>query len=76
MSFVVPNYTEFMSIFRVFGDLAGIAKGMSVTLRTMSPTIVEDYPNKKLPNEGAVFQERFRGLHEFQRDGCACPELQ
>jgi len=33
-----------------------------------SPTIVEDYPNKKLPNEGAVFQERFRGLHELQRD--------
>ncbi|HLK08335.1 MAG TPA: NADH-quinone oxidoreductase subunit NuoI [Candidatus Angelobacter sp.] len=58
-----------MSIFRVFGDLAGIAKGMSVTLREMfAPTIVEDYPNKKLPNEGAVFQERFRGLHELQRD--------
>ena len=59
-------YTDFMSIFR---DLAGIAKGMSVTLREMfSPTVVEDYPNKKLPNEGAVFQERFRGLHELQRD--------
>src|SRR5947209_117885 len=58
-----------MSIFRVFGDLAGIAKGMSVTLREMfSKTVVEDYPNKKLPNEGAVFQERFRGLHELQRD--------
>src|SRR6478609_7206445 len=58
-----------MSIFRVFGDLAGIAKGMSVTLREMfSPTVVEDYPNKKLPNEGAVFQERFRGLPELQRD--------
>jgi NADH-quinone oxidoreductase subunit I len=58
-----------MSIFRIFGDLAGIAKGMSVTLREMfAPTVVEDYPNKKLPNEGAVFQERFRGLHELQRD--------
>ena len=69
VSFVVPNYTDCMSIFRVFGDLAGIAKGMSVTLREMfAPTIVEDYPNKKLPNEGAVFQERFRGLHELQRD--------
>ena len=53
----------------IFHDLAGIAKGMSVTLREMFvPTIVEDYPNKKLPNEGAVFQERFRGLHELQRD--------
>src|SRR6478752_5839845 len=64
--FAVSDYTGFMSIFR---DLAGIAKGMSVTLREMfSPTVVEDYPNKKLPNEGAVFQERFRGLHELQRD--------
>src|ERR1044071_8552790 len=55
-----------MSIFR---DFAGIAKGMSVTLKEMfSKTVVEDYPNKKLPNEGAVFQERFRGLHELQRD--------
>jgi formate hydrogenlyase subunit 6/NADH:ubiquinone oxidoreductase subunit I len=46
-----------MSIFRVFGDLAGIAKGMSVTLREMfSPTIVEVYPNKKLASE-----ERFSG---------------
>src|SRR5689334_13223618 len=55
-----------MSIFR---DFAGIAKGMSVTLWEMfSKTVVEDYPNKKLPNEGAVFQERFRGVHELQRD--------
>jgi NADH-quinone oxidoreductase subunit I len=55
-----------MSVFR---DIFGIAKGMSVTFREMfAPTVVEDYPNKKLPNEGAVFQERFRGLHELQRD--------
>jgi NADH-quinone oxidoreductase subunit I len=55
-----------MSVFR---DIFGIAKGMSVTFREMfAPTMVEDYPNKKLPNEGAVFQERFRGLHELQRD--------
>src|SRR5437763_15235959 len=53
----------------VFSDIFGIAKGMSVTLREMfAPIVVEDYPNKKLPNEGAVFQERFRGLHELQRD--------
>src|SRR6202521_597046 len=55
-----------MSIFR---DIFGIAKGMSVTFRErFSPTVVEDYPNKKLPNQGAVFQERFRGLHVLQRD--------
>jgi len=59
-------YTVLMSIIR---DIAGIAKGMSITFREMfAPTVVEDYPNKKLPNEGAVFQERFRGLHVLQRD--------
>ena len=53
----------------VFKDIFGIAKGMSVTFREMfSRTVVEDYPNKKLPNQGAVFQERFRGLHVLQRD--------
>src|SRR3954449_1630667 len=53
----------------VLSDIFGIAKGMSVTLREMfAPTVVEDYPNKKLPKDGAVFQERFRGLHELQRD--------
>ncbi len=62
----LSRYTEVMSIFR---DFAGIAKGMSVTLREMfAPTVVEDYPNKKLPNKGAMFQERFRGLHVLQRD--------
>src|SRR5258708_1279325 len=59
-------YTVLMSIIR---DIAGIAKGMSITFGEMfAPTVVEDYPNKKLPNEGAVFQERFRGLHVLQRD--------
>jgi len=62
----VTLYTVRMSIFR---DIYGIAKGMSVTFFEMfAPTIVEDYPNEKLPNEGAVFQERFRGLHVLQRD--------
>jgi len=49
--------------------LAGIAKGMSVTLREMfQPTIVENYPDGPGPYKGAVFQERFRGLHVLQRD--------
>jgi NADH-quinone oxidoreductase subunit I len=60
------RYTEFMSIFR---DIAGIAKGMSVTFREMfKPTIVENYPDGPGPMKGAMFQERFRGLHVLQRD--------
>src|SRR5215468_1377466 len=55
-----------MSIIR---DIAGIAKGMSVTFREMfAPTVVENYPDGKGPMKGAVFQERFRGLHVLQRD--------
>ncbi len=64
--FASSLYTVRMSI---LSDIAGIAKGMSVTFMEMfKPTVVEDYPNKKLPNQGAVFQERFRGLHVLQRD--------
>jgi NADH-quinone oxidoreductase subunit I len=49
--------------------LAGIAKGMSVTLREMfQPHVVENYPDGPGPYKGAVFQERFRGLHVLQRD--------
>jgi NADH-quinone oxidoreductase subunit I len=60
------HYTVRMSIIR---DFAGIAKGMSVTLREMfAPTVVENYPDGKGPMRGAVFQERFRGLHVLQRD--------
>ena len=59
-------YTEHMSIIR---DIAGIAKGMSVTFREMfAPTVVENYPDGEGPMKGAVFQERFRGLHVLQRD--------
>ena len=61
-----PIYTDPMSIIR---DIAGIAKGMSVTLREMfAPTVVENYPDGPGPMRGAVFQERFRGLHVLQRD--------
>ena len=53
----------------VIKDLAGIAKGMSVTLRELfSPTIVENYPDGKGPLRGAQFEERFRGVHVLQRD--------
>jgi NADH-quinone oxidoreductase subunit I len=53
----------------IIKDLAAIAKGMSVTLREMfSPTVVENYPDGPGPLRGAVFQERFRGVHVLQRD--------
>src|ERR671932_1610880 len=49
--------------------LAAIAKGMSVTLRELfSPTVVENYPDGPGPLKGAVFEERFRGVHVLQRD--------
>ena len=49
--------------------LTELVKGMTITGREMvAPNVVEDYPNPKLPNQGAVFQERFRGLHVLQRD--------
>src|ERR1700722_3187920 len=51
-------------ISEVFGGAAAIAKGMSITFKEMlNPTITEDYPMR-----GAKFQERFRGVHELQRD--------
>jgi NADH-quinone oxidoreductase subunit I len=49
--------------------IAAIAKGMSVTLRELfSPTVVENYPDGPGPLKGAVFQERYRGVHVLQRD--------
>ena len=55
-----------MSVVR---NIAAIAKGMSVTLRELfSPTVVENYPDGKGLFRGAVFQERFRGVHVLQRD--------
>jgi NADH-quinone oxidoreductase subunit I len=50
-------------------NIAAIAKGMSITFREMfKPTIVENYPDGPGPLRGAVFQERFRGMHVLQRD--------
>jgi NADH-quinone oxidoreductase subunit I len=48
----------------VFGGAAAIAKGMGITFKEMlQPTITEDYPEAP-----AKFQERYRGVHELQRD--------
>ena len=48
----------------VFSGAAAIAKGMSITFMEMlNPTITEDYPDAPVK-----FQERFRGVHELQRD--------
>ena len=51
-------------ISEVFGGAAAIAKGMGITFMEMlNPTITEDYPDAP-----AQFQERYRGVHELQRD--------
>jgi NADH-quinone oxidoreductase subunit I len=53
----------------VFRGLAAVAKGMAVTFKEMlSPTVVENYPDGPGPLRGAVFQERYRGVHVLQRD--------
>ena len=53
----------------ILKDIAAIAKGMSITFGEMfKPTQVENYPDGKGPLRGAVFQERFRGVHVLQRD--------
>lgn len=51
-------------ISEIIGSAAAIAKGMGVTFKEMlQPTITEDYPDAP-----AIVQERFRGVHELQRD--------
>src|SRR5579871_4511152 len=48
----------------VIESTAAIVKGMSITFKEMlNPTITEDYPDAP-----AKFQERFRGVHQLQRD--------
>ncbi len=50
-------------------NIAGIAKGMSITFKEMlQPSEVENYPDGAGPMRGAIFQERFRGKHQLQRD--------
>ncbi|HUQ50391.1 MAG TPA: hypothetical protein VM056_06735, partial [Terriglobales bacterium] len=52
-----------------FSGIAAIARGMFITGREVfRPTVVENYPDGPGPLKGAVFQERFRGLHVLQRD--------
>jgi NADH-quinone oxidoreductase subunit I len=53
----------------IIGNIAAIAKGMSITFMEMfQPTQVENYPDGEGPLRGARFQERFRGVHVLQRD--------
>jgi NADH-quinone oxidoreductase subunit I len=60
------SYTTDMSIVR---NIAGIAKGMSITLgEIFRPTEVENYPDGPGPLRGAKFEQRFRGAHVLQRD--------
>ncbi len=59
-------YTQGMSVVK---NIGAIAKGMSVTFGEMfKPSEVENYPDGPGPLRGAVFQERFRGKHQLQRD--------
>ena len=53
----------------VLQNIAAIAKGMSITFMEMfQPTTVENYPDGPGPLKGAMFQERYRGVHVLQRD--------
>ena len=53
----------------IVGNIAGIAKGMSITFREMlEPSQVENYPDGPGPLRGAVLEQRFRGAHVLQRD--------
>ena len=48
----------------MINEAAAIAKGMSITFKEMlNPTITEDYPEAP-----PSFQERYRGVHQLQRD--------
>jgi NADH-quinone oxidoreductase subunit I len=48
----------------ILSGAAAIAKGMGITFKEMlNPVLTEDYPDAP-----PKFQERYRGLHELQRD--------
>jgi NADH-quinone oxidoreductase subunit I len=48
----------------ILGTAASLAKGMSITFKEMmQPTVTDDYPDAP-----PKFEERFRGVHELQRD--------
>jgi NADH-quinone oxidoreductase subunit I len=62
------RYTELI-LMGYLRNIGAIAKGMSITFGEMfKPTTVENYPDGKGVMRGAVFQERFRGMHVLQRD--------
>src|SRR5215210_4298359 len=48
----------------VFDAASAVVKGMGITFKEMmAPTVTENYPD-----EPPKLQERFRGVHELQRD--------
>jgi NADH-quinone oxidoreductase subunit I len=48
----------------ILGTAAALAKGMGITFKEMmGPTVTDDYPDAP-----PKFEERFRGVHELQRD--------
>jgi len=48
----------------ILGTAASLAKGMGITLKEMmQPTVTDDYPGAP-----PKFEQRFRGVHELQRD--------
>ncbi len=52
------------NIGEVFGAASAVVKGMGITFKEMmNPTVTENYPD-----EPPKLQERFRGVHELQRD--------
>jgi NADH-quinone oxidoreductase subunit I len=52
------------TIHEILSGAAAIAKGMAVTFGEMlNPVLTDDYPDAP-----PKFQERYRGLHELQRD--------
>src|ERR687888_2347841 len=65
----IPSAAVILKLMKVLRGLAAVAKGMAVTFKEMlSPTIVENYPDGPGPLKGAVFEERYRGVHVLQRD--------
>ena len=65
----LPVDRRILKLMSIVKNAAAIAKGMSITFREMfQPTEVENYPDGKGPMRGAIFQQRFRGKHQLQRD--------
>jgi len=68
VNFAAIRYTDSI-LMGYLRNIGAIAKGMSITFGEMfKPTTVENYPDGPGVMRGAVFQERFRGMHVLQRD--------